>query len=280
MSDEIVLITGAAGSIGSALARRVAKQKPQQLILLDNNESGLFDIQQELHTDSVIASVRDEQRIKEVFAEYKPTVVFHVAAYKHVPLMEDWSMEAITTNFGGTLNVIWNALRYKVKKFVFISTDKAAKPLSIMGLTKKYGEKLCKMAAEFTPTSFVIVRFGNVMASRGSVVPIFQKQIDKGGPVTVTDEQMTRYFMGIYDAVELILEATKRDSGVYLLDMGEPQKIMDLAKQMIRLSGKDIEIVITGIREGEKIHERLHDPDTETTTKDGNLLVVKDKDES
>lgn len=275
MKNEVVLITGAAGSIGSALARRVYKQKPKKLILLDNNESGLFDVQQELKgADAIIASIRDEERLHDVFKRFKPTVVFHVAAYKHVPLMEDHPIEAIKTNIGGLINLATVSVESHVKRFVFISTDKAADPVSIMGLTKKYGERLCRSYGAISKTKFVIVRFGNVMASRGSVIPIFQKQIAENKPLTVTDENMQRYFMGIYDAVELILQASNSEAGTYLLDMGDPMKIIDLAKLMIKMSGKDLPIVITKNRGAEKLFERLHDPKTEKTIKKGNLIKV------
>lgn len=275
MKNEIVLITGAAGSIGSALARRIYKEKPKKLVLVDNNESGLFEIQQELSgIDAIVCSIRDEDRIHDVFKRFKPTMVFHVAAYKHVPLMEAHPFEAIKTNIGGLINIATTAIQNKVKRFVFISTDKAADPVSIMGLTKKYGEKLCKTYSEISKTKFTIVRFGNVMASRGSVIPIWQKQIAENKPITVTDKQMQRYFMGIYEAVELILEASKKPQGLYLLDMGDPINIYEFAKLMIKISGKDLPIVITGNRGAEKLFERLHDPNTETTKKTGKLIQV------
>lgn len=278
MHKEVVLITGAAGSIGSALARKIFQQQPTKLILLDNDETGLFDIQQELKgADAVIASIRDEERLKEVFKKYKPTVVFHVAAYKHVPLMEDHPFEAIKTNIGGVINIATIAVRSKVKRFIFISSDKAADPLSVMGLTKKYGEKLCRSYGETTKTKFLIVRFGNVMGSRGSVIPIWQRQIEKGEAVTVTSKDMRRYFMGIYEAVELILEAAKGKEGTYLLDMGDPIRILDLARLVIKMSGKDIPIKIIGNRGAEKVFERLHDPKTERTIKRGRILEVIEK---
>ena len=275
---DVILITGAAGSIGSALARRIYKESPKKLILLDNNETGLFDIQQELKgTDAIIASIRDEDRLEDIFKRFKPTKVFHVAAYKHVPLMEDHPIEAIKTNIGGLINLATLAVKYKVRTFTFISTDKAADPVSIMGLTKKYGERLCKAFGEVSKTKFVIVRFGNVMASRGSVIPIWQKQIAENKPLTVTDKHMQRYFMGIYEAVELILQASNRQEGTYLLDMGDPINIYEFAKLMVKLSGKDLPIVITGNRGAEKMFERLHDPKSEKTIKQGNLIKVLDK---
>lgn len=278
MKNETVLITGASGSIGSALARKIFEQKPKKLILLDNNETGLFEIQQELKgIDAIVASIRDEERLADVFKRFKPTVVFHVAAYKHVPLMEDHPIEAIKTNIGGLINVATTSVQNNVKRFVFISSDKAADPVSIMGLTKKYGEKLCKSFASISKTKCVVVRFGNVMNSRGSVIPIWNKQIAEGKPVTVTTKDMQRYFMGIYEAVDLILEAAESKEGVYLLDMGDPIRIYDLAQLVVKMSGKDVPIVITGNRGAEKIFERLHDPKTETTIKRGKFLEVKEK---
>jgi len=278
MKNEVVLITGASGSIGSALAKKIYEQNPKKLVLLDNNETGIFEIQQELKgVDAVIASIRDEERIQYVFKTFKPTIVFHVAAYKHVPLMEDHPIEAIKTNIGGLINIATTSVQNKVKRFVFISSDKAADPVSIMGLTKKYGEKLCKAFGELGKTKFVVVRFGNVMNSRGSVIPIWNKQIAEGKPVTVTTKDMQRYFMGIYEAVELILEAATRKEGVYLLDMGDPVRIYDLAKLVVKMSGKDVPIVITGNRGAEKVFERLHDPKTETTIKRGRFLEVTEK---
>lgn len=275
MKGETVLITGASGSIGSALARKIYEQKPKKLILLDNNESAIFEVQQELKgIDAVIASVRDEERLEDVFKRFKPTVVFHVAAYKHVPLMEDHPIEAIKTNIVGVINVATTAVRHKVKRFIFISTDKAADPVSIMGLTKKYGEKLCRTFGEISKTKFVVVRFGNVMNSRGSVIPIWNKQIAEGKPVTVTTKEMQRYFMGIYEAVELILVAAKSKEGIYLLDMGDPIRIFDLAQLVVKMSGKDVPIIITGNRGAEKTFERLHDPKTEKTIKRGKILEV------
>lgn len=275
MKNEVVLITGASGSIGSALARRIHKQNPKKLICLDNNESGLFELQQELQgIDAIVASIRDEERVDDIFNTFKPTIVFHVAAYKHVPLMEDHPIEAIKTNIGGLINIATVAILHKVKRFVFISSDKAADPVSIMGLTKKYGERLCKAFGSTSKTKFVVVRFGNVMASRGSVIPIFQKQIAENKPLTITDKNMTRYFMGIYEAVELILQASNSASGTYLLDMGEPMRILDLAKLLIKISGKDLDVVFTGNRGAEKLFERLHDPKSEKTTKKGNLIKV------
>lgn len=275
MKKETVLITGASGSIGSALAKKIYEQKPKKLILLDNNETGLFDIQQELNgVDAIVASVRDEDRLEDVFKKFKPTVVFHVAAYKHVPLMEDHPIEAIKTNIGGVINVATVSIRHKVKRFIFISSDKAADPVSIMGLTKKYGEKLCRAFGEVSKTKFVAVRFGNVMNSRGSVIPIWNKQIAEGKPVTVTTKDMQRYFMGIYEAVELILVAAQSKEGTYLLDMGDPIRIYDLAQLVVKMSGKDVPIVIIGNRGAEKVFERLHDPKTERTIKRGKILEV------
>ena len=278
MSDfkqERVLITGSAGSIGSALARKIAELKPRAIFLLDNNESGLFELQQELkNVVPIIASIRDEENLGDIFKKYRPSLVFHCAAYKHVPLMEEHPLEALKTNIGGTFNLIHEAIVNGVERFIFISTDKAVKPNSIMGQTKKLCERMCKIANTFSKTRFIVVRFGNVMASRGSVVSIFQKQITENRPLTITDAKMRRYFMGIYDAVELILVAAESRSGdMFLLDMGEPKYVVDIAKEMLALSGKNLPIKFIGARKGEVLFERLHDPDHEKTKKKGKRLI-------
>ena len=277
---ERVLISGAAGSIGSALAKKIARQKPRSLILLDQDESGLFELEEEIKSKPIIASIRDQDRIDEIFKKYRPTLVFHCAAYKHVPLMQEYPLEALKTNMGGTLYMIEAAIRWNVKKFIFISTDKAVKPDSAMGLTKKYGELLCTMVNQLGKTKFIIVRFGNVMASRGSVIPVFQKQIQENKPLTVTSEKMQRYFMGIYDAVDLILQAAKMGNGgeIFVFDMGEPMFISDLAKLMLKLSGKDLPINIIGTRKGEKFSEELYDKEKEVIeAKIGNVFLIRKK---
>lgn len=278
MKNKRILITGAAGSIGSALAQRIAKLKPKLLVVLDSNESGLFNLAQDIPAEvkTVIASIRDEDRLEEIFAQYKPDMVFHTAAYKHVPLMESNPREALKTNVGGLLNVVLCALEHKVKKFVFISTDKAVQPSSVMGMTKKYGERICKIANG--KTKFISVRFGNVMASNGSLIPILQKQIAENKPLTVTSSKMKRYMMGIYEAVDLILKAAQVGKGgeTYVLDMGDPVKIVDFVKLMLKISGKDLPIKLTGVRPGEKLFERLHDRKSEklVQTKYKNILQI------
>lgn len=267
-SDKVVLITGAAGSIGSELSRQVAAYKPKQLILLDWWENGLFDIQQELlqtfprlSLDFVIANIQDIENLDRVFKKYKPQYVFHAAAYKHVPLMEDHPVQAVKNNIFGTQNVAKTAKKYSVERFVLISTDKAASPVNVMGATKLVTEGIGKSLNG--KTKYMAVRFGNVLDSFGSVIPTFKKQIAKGGPLTITDKRMTRYFMTIPEAAQLILKAGQMGNGgeLYVLDMGEPVKIVDLAENLIRLSGyipgKDIEISYTGIRPGEKLKEKL-----------------------
>ena len=225
-SNKKILVTGAAGSIGSALCRKLAGLKPKKLILVDQDETGIFDIYEELkgkaNVDYVVASIRDSQAIFDTFGMYNPDIVYHAAAYKHVSLMEKYPEEARKTNVDGLQNVIDAAIGVKVKKFVFISSDKAVNPTCEMGRTKKEGEELCLEDKPFGSTKFIVVRFGNVMPSRGSIVPIFQKLITEGKNLTVTDKKMKRYFMGIYDAVRLVLKATVLGKGgeIMVLDMG------------------------------------------------------------
>ncbi|MBI1960725.1 MAG: polysaccharide biosynthesis protein [Candidatus Liptonbacteria bacterium] len=267
---KIVMVTGAAGSIGSELCRQISQFLPSKLVILDFNESGIFDIENELRRSfpnaefqAVIANTADRDKIDALVGEYRPEVVFHAAAYKHVPLMEYHPEEAARINILGTLNVAQAAVKHNVGKFVLISTDKAVKPISVMGKTKRIAEFIIKDLNESGPTRFVAVRFGNVLASRGSVIPVFQEQIRHGGPVTVTHPDMTRYFMTIPEAVLLVMEAGAIGKGgeIFLLDMGKPVKIIDLARELITLSGHtpdvDIPITITGIRPGEKIFEEL-----------------------
>ena len=264
-----VLITGAAGSIGSELARQVALLGPSRLLLLDTNESGLHDLQETIGPDRaqiVLRDIRDDAGIHRVFAAERPDVVFHAAAYKHVPILEDAPSQAIDTNVTGTVNVLAAAVESNVERFVFISTDKAVSPTSVLGLTKRLGELLTVAYATTHGRRFCVVRFGNVLGSVGSVVPIFERQIDAGGPVTVTHPDATRYFMTIAEAAGLVVEAGSiaREGDVLVLDMGTPVLIEDLAKKMIRLRGlripQDIEIVHSGLRPGEKLHEDLFYP--------------------
>ena len=267
---ETVLITGAGGSIGSELCRQIARLAPTRVVLLGHGENSIFDIIHELKSDfpdvnflPVIADVRDRKRVAATFVAYKPHAVFHAAAHKHVPLMEENVIEAITNNVFGTLNVVDAALAAGCKHFVFISTDKAVRPTSVMGATKRIAELIVQRAATKHDRNFVSVRFGNVLGSRGSVVPTFLRQIRSGGPVTVTHPEMQRYFMTIPEAVQLVLQAGALGRGgeVFLLDMGEPIRIVDIATDLIRLSGlavgRDIEIKFTGMRPGEKLYEEM-----------------------
>ena len=291
-----VLITGAAGSIGSELSRQIAAYKPTSLILLDWWENGIFDLKSELtkyfpklKIDYVIASIRDRQKINNIFSLYKPHFVFHAAAYKHVPLMEEFPEEAVKNNIFGTLNVAESAKKFGVEKFVLVSTDKAANPVNVMGATKLITEGIGKMLnSQKTKlmlnngTKFIAVRFGNVLDSYGSVIPIFRKQIEEGGPVTVTDRKMTRYFMTIPEAAQLILKAASIGCGgeLFVLDMGQPVKILDLAEAMIRLSGlipgEDIAIKFIGKRLGEKISEEIFSKKEKLiSTKEGKIFISK-----
>jgi FlaA1/EpsC-like NDP-sugar epimerase len=270
LRGEVVLVTGAGGSIGSELCRQIARFNPQKLLLLGHGENSIFEIHNELgclfpqlNILPVIADIQDKRRIDEIFEKYKPAVVFHAAAHKHVPLMEINPTEAVKNNVLGTLNMAEAADRYRAKRFALISTDKAVNPKSVMGATKRAAEIIVQIIGRQSSTRFCAVRFGNVLGSRGSVVPLFKKQIARGGPVTVTHPEMTRYFMTISEAVQLIIQAgAMAEKGeIYILDMGEPVKIVDLARDMIRLSGfepgEDIKIEFTGIRPGEKLEERL-----------------------
>ena len=268
--DKIVLVTGAGGSIGSEICRQIMRVGPKQLLLLGHGENSIYLINQELkniYKDGpiipIIADIRDKQQLDQIFTQYNPQVVFHAAAHKHVPLMEIQPMAAVLNNIYGTRNVADVAGRHGVERFVMISTDKAVNPTSVMGATKRVAEKVIISMNDTYDTKYITVRFGNVLGSRGSVIPLFKKQIEAGGPVTVTDPEMTRYFMTIPEASQLVLQAGAMGKGgeVFLLDMGEPVKIIDLARNMIRLSGlepdKDIHIKITGLRPGEKKYEEL-----------------------
>lgn len=287
-SSKTVLVTGAAGSIGAELSRQIAAYKPARLVLLDCWESGVYEILLEFERDYpklkiefIIANVREKKKLEKVFETYKPNYVYHAAAYKHVPLMEDNPDEAVKTNVFGSLNVAQCALAAHVERFVLVSTDKAADPKSIMGATKLITECIGR-SLNGRNTKFMAVRFGNVLGSYGSVVPVFKSQIIRGGPVTVTDRRMTRYFMTIPEATQLILKAGSLGEGgeVFVLDMGEPVKILDLAKSMIRLSGltpgKDIKIVFTGVRKGEKITEQLfNDAEALASTREDKILKTQ-----
>lgn len=289
IENKVVLITGAAGSIGSELSRQIANFKPSTLLILDQDETGMFNISNELekrfpelNINSQIVDIRDRRKIEEIFNTFRPKVVFHAAAYKHVPLMEKEPDEAVKNNILGTKILAEVALEKEVEKFVFISTDKAVNPTSVMGATKRVGEMICHTLNQKNGTKFVSVRFGNVLDSRGSVIPIFREQIKKGGPVEVTHPEMKRYFMLIPEACLLVMQAAEMGKGgeVFVLNMGKPVKILDLAKEMIRLSGYepdvDIPIVFIGIRPGEKLSEEILTAEEGTlSTENQNIFVAK-----
>ncbi|MDD2921919.1 MAG: nucleoside-diphosphate sugar epimerase/dehydratase, partial [Anaerolineales bacterium] len=270
-----VLVTGAGGSIGRELCRQIARRNPSELVLLGHGENSIFEIQLELQSNyptlkifPVIADIRNAQRLDSVFKERQPQVVFHTAAHKHVPLMEANVVEAITNNVLGTRNVVQAALDHNSERFVLISTDKAVRPSSIYGATKRIAEMITLEAAQKYQRAFTVVRFGNVLGSRGSIIPIFKNQIANGGPVTITHPDMVRFFMTIPEAVYLVLQSASMENGgeVFVLNMGKPVRILDLAEDLIKLSGlepnKDIEIIFTGIRFGEKLAEELWEEDT------------------
>ena len=270
LKSKVIMVTGGGGSIGSELCRQIARSEPAALIIFDIYENNAYTIQQELkrkHPElnliTLIGSVRNTRRVDSIIEKYRPEVIFHAAAHKHVPLMEDSPNEAIKNNVEGTYKVAQSAARWGVKKFVLISTDKAVNPTNIMGASKRLCEMVVQMMNRQSDTDFVAVRFGNVLGSNGSVIPLFKKQIAEGGPVTVTDKRIIRYFMTIPEAVSLVLQASYYAHGgeIFVLDMGEPVKIDDLARNLIRLSGfvpdDDIKIVYTGLRPGEKLYEEL-----------------------
>ncbi len=289
IKNNVIMITGAGGSIGSELCRQIAKYEPKEMVLIDIYENNLYDIELELKAqyknikiDAVIASVRDKKKMENTFEVYKPYLVFHAAAHKHVPLMEYSPLEAIKNNVFGTYNVVNCADKYNVKRFILISTDKAVNPTNIMGATKRLCEMIIQAKDKVSKTEYVAVRFGNVLGSNGSVVPLFKKQIANGGPVTVTHKDITRFFMTIPEAVGLILQATTYAKGgeIFVLDMGEPVKIYDLAVSLIKLSGLqpdvDIKIEITGLRPGEKLYEEiLMSEEGLTTTEHHKIFIAK-----
>lgn len=287
--NKIVLVSGAGGSIGSELCRQISKFSPKALVLVEYSENNLFQIELELKEAfpdltvySELVDVKDRERLQKVFEQYRPWVVFHAAAYKHVPMMEKHPQSALRNNVIGTKNLAELADQYAVETFIYISTDKAVQPTSVMGATKRIGEMIIQEMNQKSHTKFAAVRFGNVLGSSGSVIPIFEKQIKKGGPVTVTDAEMTRYFMTIPEAVQLVIQAGAMAQGgeIFVLDMGEPVKIIDLATDLIRLHGlepdKDIKIEITGIRPGEKLYEELFTADEKmATTYHDRILVLE-----
>ena len=270
IKNKTVLVTGGGGSIGSELCRQISKYEPQELIIFDIYENNAYQIQQELRRSYpglnltvLIGSVRDRERVNDLFAKYRPNLVFHAAAHKHVPLMEDSPAEAIKNNVFGTFNVATAASEYGAEKMVLISTDKAVNPTNVMGASKRMCELIIEMMNDNSDTEFVAVRFGNVLGSNGSVIPLFKKQIEHGGPVTVTHKDIIRYFMTIPEAVSLVLQAGSYAKGgeIFVLDMGDPVRIDDLARNMIKLSGfepdVDIKVEYTGLRPGEKLFEEL-----------------------
>lgn len=292
LSDQVVLVTGGGGSIGSELCRQAALYHPRQIVIFDIYENNAYELMNDLkntYGSSVdiqvrIGSVRDQKRLDEIFAEFRPSVVFHAAAHKHVPLMEDSPCEAVKNNVFGTYNTAVCADKYHVRKFVLLSTDKAVNPTNVMGATKRITELVIQYMDRHSDTDFAAVRFGNVLGSNGSVIPLFHRQIERGGPVTVTDENITRYFMTIPEAAQLVVQAGGLASGgeIFVLDMGEPVKISTLAKNLIRLSGfepdVEIKIVFTGLRPGEKLYEELaleEEKEGRITTKNHKIFITK-----
>jgi FlaA1/EpsC-like NDP-sugar epimerase len=289
LKDEVILVTGAGGSIGSELCRQISSFNPKKLLLLDHTENNVYDIEMELKKSypnsefiPIVADVRHTDHINNIFSTYKPTVIFHAAAHKHVPLMECNREEAIQNNIFGTKNVAEAADRHHSKSFLLISTDKAVNPVSIMGATKRAAEIVIQTLSRKSKTRYCAVRFGNVLGSRGSVIPLFKKQISEGGPVTVTHPEMTRYFMTIRESVQLIIQAGAmgQNGEIFVLDMGEPVKILDLAQDLIKLSGlephKDIKITYNGIRPGEKLYEEVLTAEEGTkATKHERIYIAK-----
>jgi FlaA1/EpsC-like NDP-sugar epimerase len=289
ITGKVIIVTGAAGSIGSELAKQIAQFNPKKLILLDQAESPLYDLDIDLKTrfgnsftQLILADIRNEKRMESVFSNYRPQLVFHAAAYKHVPVMEDNPTEAIRTNVQGSKNLVELAGKFNVEKFIMISTDKAVNPTNIMGASKRIAEIYAQAANQKFKTQYITTRFGNVLGSNGSVIPLFRKQIADGGPVTVTHKDITRFFMTIPEACQLVLEAGNMGQGgeIFIFDMGEPVKILDMAKKMIALSGlelgKDIHIQVTGLRPGEKLFEELLATEENTiTTHHPKIMIAK-----
>ncbi len=289
VKGKVVMITGAAGSIGSEMVRQLIKFEPKNLILFDQAETPLYDIEMELREQKhifdfqiIIGDIADTQRVEEVFRAFKPEIVFHAAAYKHVPMMESNPAEAIKTNVFGTKTIADLAVKYGTKRFVMVSTDKAVNPTNVMGASKRLAEIYIQSLNAKTETSFITTRFGNVLGSNGSVIPRFRKQIEEGGPITVTHPQITRFFMTIPEACQLVLEAGVMGSGgeIFIFDMGKSVKIVDLAKKMIKLSGlqlgKDIQISFTGLRPGEKLYEELlADKENTLPTHHPQIMIAK-----
>ncbi|MEW6556108.1 MAG: nucleoside-diphosphate sugar epimerase/dehydratase [Elusimicrobiota bacterium] len=287
LKNKRILVTGAGGSIGSELCRQIARFRPDEIVFFDNHENfihylGLeFDLKYpEVKYKTIIGDIRDVGMLRHIFTTYKPQVIFHAAAHKHVPLMEGNPSSAVKVNIIGTRNLIYAANHYKVERFVLISTDKAVNPTSIMGVTKRIAEMILQAKAKVSRTKFIAVRFGNVLGSSGSVVPLFKKQIEEGGPVTVTHPEVKRYFMSIPEAAQLVLQAGALGTGgeIFILDMGEQIKITDLAENMIALSGlkpgKDIEIKFIGLRPGEKLYEEiLLDKEKDKVTKNEKIYI-------
>jgi len=270
ITEKTILVTGGSGSIGSELCRQIAQFNPKQLIILDINENSIYFIKLELEKkypnlnfETIVGSIRDQDKLEQVFKHYQPDVVFHAAAHKHVPLMEDSPEEAVKNNILGTKKLVEKADKFMVKRFVFISTDKAVNPTNVMGASKRVAEMIIQHFNSKSKTKFMAVRFGNVLGSKGSVIPIFKKQIENGGPITVTHAEIKRYFMTIPEAAQLVIQAGTLGNGgeVFVLDMGKPVKIIDLAEDLIRLSGlkpyEDIDINIIGLRPGEKLYEEI-----------------------
>lgn len=294
LSEKTILVSGAAGSIGSGLVFELLRHHPKKIILLDQAESPLYDLENQLRQletqtklEVVIADVCSINRMQKIFDVFRPEIIFHAAAYKHVPMMENNPSEAIHTNILGTKHLVDLACQYQVEKFIFISTDKAVNPTNVMGASKRIAEMYAQFKNQSGSTKFITTRFGNVLGSNGSVIPLFQKQIENGGPVTVTDERITRFFMTIPEACQLVLEAFTMGEGgeIFVFDMGESIKIIDLAKKMIQLSGlelnKDISIKITGMRPGEKLYEELlADEENTMATHHPKILIAKTRENS
>ncbi len=296
LSDEFrnktILVTGAAGSIGSEIVRQLVEYSPEKIIILDQAESPLYNLEVELKekrllhlTESVIGDIRNYERLENVFNTFNPDYVFHAAAYKHVPLMENNPSEAIITNVLGSKNLVDLSIKHNVSRFILISTDKAVNPTNVMGCSKRIAEIYAQSANQLGKTKFITTRFGNVLGSNGSVIPLFKKQIENGGPITVTDKRITRFFMTIPEACQLVLEAESMGKGgeIFVFDMGESVRIYDLARKMIKLSGlelgKDIEIKITGLRPGEKLYEELLTNEENTReTHHPQILIAKVRD--